>query len=153
MHQLVSFTLDRQLYALRLTRVRRVVRMAEATPLPKAPEVVLGVLDLEGTILPVLSMRKRFGLAEGESSLTDQLLVADTSSRTVALVVNSVTGVVEKTDEEITKATEIVRGSQYVEGITRLEDGLVFIHDLDRFLSQTEEAEIQNALAQAEGMA
>lgn len=153
MNRLVAFVLDRQSYALRLASVRRVVRMVEVAPLPKAPGVVLGVLDLEGVILPVLSMRRRFGLAEGETSLADQLLVAEASRRTVALAVNSVTGVVERTDEEITKAIEVVPGAQYVEGITRLEDGLLFIHDLDRFLSRSEDAEIHDLLAKTKGTA
>ncbi len=153
MNQLVAFVLDRQSYALRLASVRRVVRMVEVAPLPKAPGVVLGVLDLEGVILPVLSMRRRFGLAEGETSLADQLLVAEASRRTVALAVNSVTGVVERTDVEITKAIEVVPGAQYVEGIIRREDGLLFIHDLDRFLSRSEDAEIHDLLAKTKGMA
>jgi purine-binding chemotaxis protein CheW len=98
-----------------------------------------------------LSMRRRFGLAEWENSLTDQLLVAETCNRTVVLVVNAVTGVVEKSDKEITKATKVVPGSQYVDGITRLEDGLLFIHDLDRFLSPSEDAAIHGLLTQAKG--
>lgn len=151
LHPLVGFSLEGQRYAIPLARVRRVVRMVEVTPLPKSPDVVIGVFDLQGVILPVLSMRRRFGLAKEESSLTDQLLIADTSSQTVALVVSSVNGVVVKTDTEITKATEVVPGCQYVEGITRLEDGLLFIHDLDRFLSPSEDAEIHDLLIQAKG--
>lgn len=148
---MVGFSLEGQRYAIPLARVRRVVRMVEVTPLPKSPDVVIGVFDLQGVILPVLSMHRRFGLAKEESSLTDQLLIADTSSQTVALVVSSVNGVVEKTDTEITKATEVVSGCQYVEGITRLEDGLLFIHDLDRFLCPSEDAEIHDLLVQAKG--
>lgn len=151
LHPLVGFSLEGQRYAIPLARVRRVVRMVEVTPLPKSPDVVIGVFDLQGVILPVLSMRRRFGLAKEESSLTDQLLIADTSSQTVALVVSSVNGVVVKTDTEITKATEVVPGCHYVEGITRLEDGLLFIHDLDRFLSPSEDAEIHDLLIQAKG--
>jgi purine-binding chemotaxis protein CheW len=75
--QLVVFTLELQRYALPLARVQRVVRMMEVTPLPEAPGIVLGVIDLEGKIIPVMSMRKRFGLSEPEASLDDQLIVAD----------------------------------------------------------------------------
>jgi purine-binding chemotaxis protein CheW len=150
-NQLVVFTLDAQHYALPLARVQRVVRMAEVTPLPKAPEIVLGVIDLQGNILPVMSMRKRFGLPEPEASLSDQLIVADTETRSIALVVNSVTGVVERTAEEIMHAEKIVPGVQYVEGMTRLEDGILFIHDLDRFLSKQEEQQLEGLLGQAAG--
>ncbi len=150
-NRLVVFTLDARNYALPLTRVKRVVRMVEVTPLPKAPEIVLGVIDLEGTIIPVMSMRKRFGVPEPETSLSDQLIVADTATRRVALLVNSVTGVVERTPEEVTDAGKVVPGAQYVAGMARLEDGILFIHDLDRFLSKKEERQLEGLLGQAAG--
>lgn len=153
MNQLVAFNLDGQAYAVRLASTRRVLRAVEATPLPNSPEVVLGVFDMGGVILPVLNMRRRLGLAEAAINLSDQFLVADTATRTVALLVNSVTGIVEKTDEEITKAAEIVPGAQCVEGIIRLPDGLLFIYDLDRFLSQKEEADLQKLLPPIAGTA
>jgi purine-binding chemotaxis protein CheW len=151
LNQLVAFTLNRQPYALRLASVRQVLRMVEVTPLPKAPEIVLGVVSLHGTVVPVLSIRRRFGLTEREASLSDQLIVADTAGRMVALVVDEVIGVVERTTEEITEAERIVPGAQYVEGIARLEEGMLFIHDLDRFLSQHEESQLHGALAKGQG--
>jgi purine-binding chemotaxis protein CheW len=151
LNQLVTFVLGEQHYALPLTAVQRVVRMVEVTPLPKAPEVVLGVIDFQGNIIPVMSMRKRFGLSEPETSLSDQLIVADLSTRSVALVVNSVTGVLERTAEEVADAAKIVPGAQYVEGITRLEDGILFIHNLEHFLSGKEEQQLDGLLAQATG--
>ena len=150
-NQLVVFTLDAQHYALPLASVQQVVRMVEIIPLPKAPEIVLGVIDLQGNIIPAMSMRKRFGLSEPEASLSDQLIVADTATRIVALVVNSVTGVVERAAEEITDVGKIVPGAQYIEGMTRLDDGILFIHNLDRFLSKKEERELEGLLGQAAG--
>jgi purine-binding chemotaxis protein CheW len=151
LNQLVAFILDERQYALPLKAVHRVVRMVEVTPLPKAPEVVLGVIDFQGSIIPVMSMRKRFGLPEPENSLSDQLIVAHMATRSVALVVNSVIGVVERVAEEVTEAQKIVPGAQYVEGITRLEGGILFIYDLDRFLSKKEERQLDGLLAQAAG--
>jgi purine-binding chemotaxis protein CheW len=151
LNQLVAFILGEQQYALPLTTVQRVVRMVEVTPLPEAPEVVLGVIDFQGNIIPVMSMRKRFGLPEFETSLSDQLIVADTATRRVALVVNSVTGVLERTTEEVTDAEKIVPGGQYVEGITRLGDGILFIHNLEHFLSKKEGEQLAGLLVQAAG--
>jgi purine-binding chemotaxis protein CheW len=151
LNQLVAFILGEQRYALPLTTVQRVVRIVEITPLPKAPEVVLGVIDFQGKIIPVMSMRKRFGLPEPEPSLSDQFIVAETATRRVALVVNSVIGVLERTAEEVTGAEEIVPGTQYVEGITRLEGGILFIHNLERFLSGTEGQQVEDLLTQAAG--
>ena len=151
LNQLVAFILGEQQYALALTTVQRVVRMVEVTPLPKAPEIVLGVIDFQGNIVPVMSIRKRFGLPEPETNLGDQLIVAEMATRRVALVVNSVTGVLERTAEEVTEAEKIVPGVQYVEGITRLEGGIVFIHNLEHFLSGKEERQLDGLLAQTAG--
>jgi purine-binding chemotaxis protein CheW len=148
-NQLVVFIVGEQQYALPLTTVQRVVPMVEVTVLPKAPDVVLGVIDLQGTIVPVMSMRKRFGMLEPETSLRDQLIVAGAGARTVAMVVTSVTGVVERTAEEVAEAQKIVPGVQYVEGMTRLGGGILFIHDLDRFLSTKEEQQLEEVMAQA----
>jgi purine-binding chemotaxis protein CheW len=151
LNRLVAFILGEQQYALPLTTVQRVVRMVEVTPLPSVPAVVLGVIDFQGNVIPVMSMRKRFGLPESETSLSDQLIVADTATRRVALVVNSVTGVLERTAEEVTAAEKIVPGGQYVEGITRLGDGILFIHNLEHFLSKKEGAQLDGLLVQAAG--
>ncbi len=151
LHQLVTFLVGEQRYAVPLASVQRVVRMVEVTPLPKAPGVVMGVIDFQGHVLPVVSMRKRFGLEESECSLSDQLIVAATSARRVALLVNSVIGVVERTAEEVTETATIVPGAQYVEGMVTLEGGILFVHDLDRFLSRQEEQQLNGLLTEAVG--
>lgn len=151
LNRLVAFVVGEQRYAVPLATVQRVVRMVEVTPLPKAPEVVIGVIDLQGNIVPVMSLRKRFGLPEPETSLSDQLMVADTATRRVALMVNSVTGVLERTAEDIIDAEKIVPGAEYVEGIARLQDGILFIHNLERFLSKKEERQLDGLLAAAAG--
>jgi purine-binding chemotaxis protein CheW len=151
LNQLVAFTLNRQPYALRLASVRQVLRTVEVTPLPKAPEIVLGVVSLGGAVIPVLSIRRRLGLTEREASLSDQLIVADSGCRTIALLVDAVIGVVERSTEEITDAERIVPGAQYVEGIAKLDNDMLFIHNLDLFLSQPEESQLHDALAKRQG--
>jgi purine-binding chemotaxis protein CheW len=151
LNQLVAFTLNQQPYALRLASVRQVLRIVEITPLPKAPAIVLGVVSIRGAVVPVLSIRRRLGLIEKEANLTDLLIVADSSCRVVALVVDAVIGVVERSTEEITEAEKIVPGAQYVEGIADLDKDILFIHNLDLFLSQPEESQLRDALAKGQG--
>lgn len=146
MTHLVTFTLDEHRYALRLSAVERILRAVEAEPLPRAPEIVLGVINLQGRILPVVNIRKRFRLAEREVELTDHLIIARTSKRAVALIADSVTGVFELPDQEVIAADEILPGLEYVEGVVRLQDGVIFIHNLDRFLSLDEERTLEAAL-------
>jgi len=119
--------------------VERIVQVVEVTPLPKATEIVLGVVNLQGRIVPTLNIRKRFRLPDQDVKLSDRLIIANTSRRTVALVVDSVNGVVERPTSEVVAAAKVLSNMEYVEGVAKLEDGIVFIHDLDRFLSLEEE--------------
>ncbi|HEV2247142.1 MAG TPA: chemotaxis protein CheW [Terriglobia bacterium] len=146
LNQLVVFALDEQRYALHLSVVERIVKVVEVTPLPKAPEIVLGVVNLQGRIIPAVNIRKRFGLPGRDVNLSDQLIIASTSRRTVALVADSVSGVVERPASEVIAGGKILPGMEYVEGVAKLTDGMVFIHDLDRFLSLEEESKLDDAV-------
>jgi purine-binding chemotaxis protein CheW len=145
-NQLVVFTLDNCHYAVQLSVVERAVRSVEITPLPKAPEIVIGVINLQGRIVPVLNIRKRFRLPERVMSLSDQLLIANAKRRTVALVVDEVCGTVEHPAQEAIESRGIVPGLEYVTGVIKLADGMLFIHNLDEFLSLDEEESLKAAL-------
>lgn len=144
--QVVVFALEEQRYALYLSAVERVLPAVELTPLPKAPEIVLGLLNLEGQVIPVVNVRRRFRLPDRDIDLRDRLIVAQTRKRPVALVVDSVPGLAALAEEQVTTANTILPGLEYVEGVARLEDGLILIHDLDKFLSLGEEKELTAAL-------
>jgi purine-binding chemotaxis protein CheW len=147
--RLLVFVLDEQQCALHLNAVERVVRMVEITPLPKSPEIVLGMINVQGRVVPVLNMRKRFRLAEREASLNDHLIIAHTSNRDVALTADAVTGVIERSEHEVVLAQEILPRMEYVEGVVKLEGCLILIHDLDRFLSIEEESKLDGAMEAA----
>lgn len=146
--QLVGFTLDEQRYGLRLSVVERVVRAVEVTPLPAAPEVVLGVINLAGRVVPVMSARQRFGLPEKESDLSDQFIIARAAMRTVALLVDSVSALVEVSSEDVVQAARILPHMEYVDGVAKLEDGMILIHDIDRFLSLEEARMLDDVMEQ-----
>ena len=151
----VVFVLDDHLYSLHLPVVERVIRAVEVTPLPKSPPVVIGVIDLEGTIVPVVNLRRRFRLPEREIEPSDQIVIAriaaegrmSSEDRLVGLVVDSVLEVIELNDERIVAPESIMPGLEYVAGVARLADGLLLIHDLDAFLSTDERRTLDGALA------
>lgn len=144
-HQHVGFTLDEHRYALPLSFVERIVRVVEVTPLPKAPEIVLGIVNVQGQVLPVVNVRKRICLPEREIDLSDQLIIAHTAKRAVALMVDAV-AIVECPDQEVFPADQILPAMEYFDGVAKLEDGLVLIHDLNKFLSLEEEEALDGAL-------
>jgi purine-binding chemotaxis protein CheW len=144
--QFVVFTMDGQRYAVPLSVVDRVVRMVEITPVPRIPQIVLGVINAQGRIIPVVDIRKRFCLPARAPHLSDQLLIARTSKRAVALVVDAVSEVMTLSSQEVVLGETILAHWDYVTGVVKRPDGLILIHDLDRFLSLEEEQGLHHAL-------
>ena len=145
-NEIVAFTLVGRRYGLPLSAVERIVRAVDITLLPKAPDIVLGVVNVQGRVIPVINVRRRFHLPEREIALTDQMVIARTTRRSVALVVDSVTGVLEYSDQEAVVSQDVVPELQYIEGVVKLDDGLILVHNLDKFLSLEEETVLDRAL-------
>lgn len=143
---LVVFTLDGQKYALRLPAVEKVIRAVYVTSLPNMSDVVLGVIDLQGRIIPVIDLRQRVGLPRRGLELSDQFIIAHTSYRTVALAVDEVVGVLEVSGQTVVPSREILRNFDCVEGAVRLSSELILIYDLSQFLSIEEERALENVL-------
>ena len=146
LRKLVTFSLDDRAFALYVSAVQRIIRVVEVTALPKAPEIVVGIINLQGTVIPVFDIRRRFHLPAREMQLSDQLIIASTAKRTVALMVDSVNDVIEIPEEKIIAAEQILPELEYVEGVVKTEGGMVLIHDLERFLSLPEEKALDEAL-------
>lgn len=142
----VVFLLDGQRYALQLSTVERVIQVVDITPLPKGPEIVLGIINNQSQIIPVVDIRSRFRLPKKEISLSDQLIIANTSKRQVAILVDSTTGIIESPAEEIVSPERILPHLNFIEGVIKLEDGIVLIHALDTFLSLEEEKSLSVAV-------
>lgn len=144
--ELVSFQLDDRQFAVPLSSIERIERAVSITPLPKAPDIVLGVINVHGSIVPVFNIRERFRLPPRDMQLGDQLIVARTSKRTIALLVDSVIAVIEIPGEKIVETGSILPQLDFVEGVAKTEDGMILIHDLERFLSLREEQTLDEAM-------
>ena len=140
------FSLDAGRYALPLAAVDRIVRAVEVTHLPTAPPIVRGAIDVQGRVLPVFDLRRRFGLPERDIDPADQFVIARSANRTVVLVVDTAQGVVQSPLSDTTSAASIASGLEHIRGVIRLPDGLVLIQDLDLFLSAAESRALDEAL-------
>lgn len=144
--RLVVVTLDERWFALPLAAVERVVRMVDVTPLPGAPDVVDGVVNVAGDIVAAVSIRKRLGLAHGAPRIADSLVLARTPRRRLAVIVDSVSGVAECSQADMASAAEIAPGASHIEGILKTGEGLILIHDLEKFLSPEEDQLLERAM-------
>lgn len=145
----VILCLDDMRVALPLQCIERTERAVHVTCLPAAPEIVLGVVNVRGRIIPVINMRQRFHLPHREIGLTDRLVIAHTGQRPVALMADAVSGIVEYDGADLAVADSVFPGLEFIEGIARFDDGLILIHDLGRFLSLEEEQVLSQAMNMA----
>lgn len=144
--RLLVFVVGTQRYALALERVHRVVRMVEVAPLPKAPEVVMGVINVKGAVIPVMNMRHRFGVPSVANDINGRIIITDGAERRLGLAVDSVDGLVDYDEEEIELAKDLIPDQQYIAGIHKTQDGMLFIQDLDACLSRQESDQLDKSL-------
>jgi purine-binding chemotaxis protein CheW len=144
------FALDDPLYALPLSIVVRVIRAVEIRPLPRAPRVVLGVINVQGRIIPVVDIRALFGLPPREMDAGDQFIIARTPARVLALLVDRVIGLSEAPEGKVSSAESALPFAELLRGVVQLEDDIVLIYDLDRFLSLDDERLLDAALSGGE---
>lgn len=142
----LDFEVAERRFALPLLHVREVLRAVAITPLPEAPAVIEGIIDVRGRLVPVVDVRSRLGLSRRPMRLEDRLLVVESASRVLALWVERVHWTIEIDPKTIESAREVAPEAFYVAGIARHSEGLVVIHDLERFLTPNEEAELARAL-------
>ncbi|MEW6368590.1 MAG: chemotaxis protein CheW [Acidobacteriota bacterium] len=128
--------------------VREVLRAVTVVPLPRAPGIVLGVINLRGSVVPVLDVRTRFRLPTREIRESDHFVVASAGGRTVAVSVDRALDLTEVNPAAVEDPARAVPGAEYVAGIAKLPDGLVLIHDLRSFLSQAESEQLSQALSE-----
>ena len=138
LNHLVVFSLDDRRFAVPLSAVVRIERMVALTPLPKAPDIVTGIINFHGQVIPVADIRSRFNMTPRPSELSDQLLIIQTGERMIAFIVDFVDGVLDTFEDQCADAGSVLPIMEYVKGVVKLEDGIVLIHDPDAFLSLEE---------------
>jgi purine-binding chemotaxis protein CheW len=143
----VVFEVAGQLYALPAADVRELVRAVAIVPLPRAPAIVEGVINLRGKVVPVLDIRSRFRLPAKPVDPDDHLLVASAGEYLVAVRADRAVNLVRLDRADIEEASGLVPGVEYVAWVARLPHNLVLIHDLRTFLSRSESAELEGALS------
>jgi purine-binding chemotaxis protein CheW len=136
--ELLTFAIWHQRIGIPLADVREVVRAVSTARLPNAPQVVEGVVNVRGTIVPVLDIRARFNLPPKPVEPSDHLVIAFAKRRLVAIRVDRVTDLMMLERSDVEDLTVAVPGSNFVAGVAKLSDGLLLIHDLATFLSVTE---------------
>lgn len=138
--QLVVFFVAGETYGVDIHQVKEIIRVPGITRVPKTPAFVEGVVNLRGSVIPVLDLRKRFGFEAGQANDDQRIVVIEMGDQTVGMIVDSVTEVLRVDEADIGPPSPYVVSveSQYIAGIAKLDEQLIILLDVDRVLSTTE---------------
>jgi purine-binding chemotaxis protein CheW len=141
--QLVSFNLDQEEYGVDVLKVREIIRMPVVTRVPNTPHFVEGVINLRGKVIPIISMRKKFGLMEAENDKQTRIMVMDVDGELMGFIVDSVSEVIRISGSEIQPSPAIVASGidqDCIAGVINQAERLLVLLDLERMFSNDEKS-------------
>jgi purine-binding chemotaxis protein CheW len=148
--QLVGFRVGEEEFAIDILRVQEIIRAPQLTRVPNAPEVMEGVMNLRGKIIPVIALRRRFGLEEVPPDKQNRIVVVEIQGTVLGLSVDAVSEVLRFPAEKVEPPPRLgLVEREYVSGVGRLGDRLLILLDADRLMSNSEEGMVGAAGAQA----
>jgi purine-binding chemotaxis protein CheW len=120
--------------------VQEIIRMMDITKVPRAPDFVEGVINLRGKVIPIIDLRKRFGLSTRDHDKHTRIIVIEINNMIVGFVVDSVSEVLRIPASTVEPPPPVVSGleSEYISGVGKLEDRLLILLDLNKLLSGEE---------------
>jgi purine-binding chemotaxis protein CheW len=143
--QLVIFELASEFYGVNIAAVETIIKLQAITAVPHAPPFVEGVTNLRGKVLPVIDLRKRFGLASQAETKDSRIVVVDVAGVKVGMVVDGVSEVLHLPEDSIEPPSPIVStvDSTFITGIAKYEDRLIILLDLSKVLSLKEQSQLR----------
>ena len=132
---MLAFRLGNEEYIVTMEQVREVLKRIEATPLPNTPDHILGVITIRGTVLPVIDLCKRLGIAPGIRDEKSRIVVVSIDDEKTGLLVERVMGVVKIKEDIIRPAPETIEqgaGAEFLRGIARKDEQLYVLLDLEK---------------------
>ncbi|WP_027187204.1 chemotaxis protein CheW [Desulfovibrio cuneatus] len=135
--QLVTFSIGEEEFGVDILKVQEIIRTMEITKVPRAQNFVEGVINLRGKVIPIIDMRRRFGLDSKAHDQHTRIIVIEINNMIVGFVVDSVSEVLRIPASTVEPPPPVVAGleSEYISGVGKLHDRLLILLDLDKLLS------------------
>jgi purine-binding chemotaxis protein CheW len=143
--QLVTFTLGNEEYGVDINKVREIIRLVEITKVPKAPAFVEGLINLRGSVVPIVDLRKRFEIPSTNDRNRMRIMVVDVNSKTIGVIVDSVSEVLLLPAENIQDVPTTVSSDvdgRFLQAVGKVNDKLMQLLDLDRIFNAEEMSKI-----------
>lgn len=135
-NQFLTFELNDQEFGIEILRVQEIKNFTRVTPIPNMPECIKGVMNLRGTVVPIVDLRKKFNMPSSEYNQFTVIIVVNVGARIMGLVVDAVSDVLNVGDEAIEGAPDLGSiDTSFIKGLAKSNDRLVTLLDIEQLLS------------------
>lgn len=139
--QLVTFSLDDEEFGIEILKVQEINRMAKLTKVPQAPHFVEGIINLRGKVIPVIDLRRKFGMDSKEWDKNTRIVVCDVDGRVTGMIVDAVEEVRRIPKSLMEPPPNIVTSASvdYISGVVKLDDRLLLFLDISKIASEIDQ--------------
>ncbi|MFP4509906.1 MAG: chemotaxis protein CheW [Spirochaetota bacterium] len=147
-NQYLTFTLDGEQYAVEVAKVKEVLEFTELTKVPRTHDFMRGVINLRGSVVPVVDLRLKFDMGRTEQTIDTSIVVMevgiDNETVVIGTLADSVQEVIGLNDQQIEAAPKIGTAidNKFIDGIGKLDDRFIIILDIDRIFKDEELASV-----------
>jgi purine-binding chemotaxis protein CheW len=144
--QWVTFHLENETYGVNVMVVKEVLKFQDIAPVPGAPDYVLGIINIRGTVISVINTRGRFGLPDREPDDNTRIVIIEIGRHIIGILVDSVAEVVYLRRSQIETAPQVNKdeSARFIQGVCHRDNQLLILVELDKLLSEEELAELDN---------
>lgn len=139
--QVVTFHIDKEMFAFDIFEVKEIIRVPDITIVPKSPYFIEGVVNLRGTVIPIVDLRKRFKLSPLKNKNRIRIVIVELETSLVGFLVDMVLGIRKINKDVIQKPSAIMStiDSECTKGVARTEDAIIMLLDIDKILHDERE--------------
>lgn len=149
--QLVVFRLYHEEFGVEITDVREIVKPRHITRLPHVADYIEGVTNLRGEVIPVICLRKRFGIAPQEDTQDTRIIILEVDDNMVGFIVDAVTETLRLAEDAIEPPASIAGlRADYLAGVGKLDDRLLILLEVDKILTSEEQIQLKSLSKEAE---
>lgn len=152
-NQYLTFKLNDEVFGLAINKVREVLDFTSVTRVPQTPDYMRGVINLRGSVVPVIDLNAKFAMTQTEKTVNTCIIIVeiemDGETTILGALADSVQEVLDLEPEQIEPAPKMGTklNTEFIKGMGKRDEQFVILLDIDRVFSTTELAEVQNAAA------
>ncbi|MBX9655324.1 chemotaxis protein CheW [bacterium] len=134
--QVVGFHLAGEEYGIEITKIQEIILPGEITRIPQVPHFIEGLINLRGSVIPIIDLRKRFNLPSSERTDQTRIVVVNVGEKTIGVVVDAVTQVIRINRNQIepTPPTVSAAGNEHIAGLAKVEHRMLILLEIDKLL-------------------